>query len=124
MQSREELIEAVNAYLRGQTADLRLPWSVHLDYFGGQQEPQMYPDHDLGEERLGYNRMAIWLLRDADGAKVMAGVQQLQLSLSDSIIYDECLHDLPEGAESDFRDRLQRVADAMNALSDPCAPEG
>ena len=119
MQTKDEHGEAVNAYIRGQTAELRLPWEVHLAHFGGEREPRLYPDHNTGKMRMGYNRQVIWEVRDANGVHVLAGNGLAPLSLSDSITYEECLSELPEGTRSEFRDRLQRVVDAVNALGDP-----
>ena len=119
MRTIEDLQDAINGYIRGQTAELRLPWEVHLAHFGGEQEPCLYPDHNTGKMRMGYNRQVVWEVRDANDVHVLAGNGLAPLSLSDSIIYEECLTELPEGTRSEFRDRLQRVVDAVNALGEP-----
>lgn len=122
-----EQAEAENRYRGSIAQDLGLPWSVHLEHFGGDHEPSMHP-HPEGGERLGYNRQVIWCVKNSEGKEVhvswVLGPQLIKLHdahnsplmMTESVVYEECHAEHPDPEGSRVRAHLQRAVDAMNAL--------
>ncbi len=120
MQPNEEQMTQMNpenAYLEAVKTELCLPWTVHLEHFGGDQEPETYGD------RPGYLRQIVWAIRNDAGIDVNAAWfpkgQDLfapPLRLTEAVIYEENLDEHPNPEGSLYRKRLQAVVDAMNGL--------
>ena len=116
----EQLVIAINAYHDAVGEGLGLPWSVHLEHFGGEMEPSMWTDHNTGEEKPGYHRQVVWVVKDSEGKHVHAGPNLAPLQLTDSEVFDECVMEHPCPEKSPYRKRLQHMVDAMNAVVAPC----